>query len=301
MPKIEQIAEDLQLIKIVDTCSSYLLRSDSTYVLIEGGYPKFFPKLLNRFQKLNITVEDISYFIATHVHLDHVGFAGELASRNPELKVLVHELGAKHVLDPSRLNSSAQRTYGENFEVYGGLIPVPSAQLIAIKDGDSLKLPNNELTFHHTPGHAKHHLAIFERNHGYLFTGDALGNRSGKAPLFPVTPPADYDLELVLSSLDKIEKLNPNQLLFTHQGPASPSETIPLIEEARQKHKMWVEAVQDELSKDPNLTNSELVENLKARIPFISANSRFILSFLMNVAGIRLYLKRKKSQPQTSQ
>ncbi|MHC1590548.1 MAG: MBL fold metallo-hydrolase [Candidatus Helarchaeales archaeon] len=293
MQKVRKIDPNLWFLDIYGYLGAYLLRSGNIYVIIDGGYPAHFPELRDRLKNLNLDLKDISYFIATHVHLDHAGFAGLLARENPKLKVLVHEIGARYLKDPTRLNESAKKAYGDSFKHVGEVVPIPEDQLIPVKDGDSLELPNTILSFHHTPGHAKHHVVILDEQRRFLFTGDAVGNKVGDLPLFPTTPPADYDLNKVLASLDKIEALKPERLLFTHHGPAPASETSNLLQEARNQHVKWVLAVQEELKRDPSVSNDELLERLKSKIPAISKYPIFLPSCQLNVAGIRLSIKRR--------
>ena len=54
--------------------------------------------------------------LLTHIHLDHAGAAGHLARIYPSLQVYVHERGAPHVADPSKLWASATRLYGDDME-----------------------------------------------------------------------------------------------------------------------------------------------------------------------------------------
>ena len=54
------------------------------------------------------------------------GVTGTLVRENPAIEVFVHERGARHMIDPSKLLSSATRLYGADMErFWGDFLPVP--------------------------------------------------------------------------------------------------------------------------------------------------------------------------------
>lgn len=152
--------------------------------------------------------------LLTHIHLDHAGATGALVRRWPGLPVYVHERGAPHLVDPSKLLASAGRLYGDDMErLWGDVVPVPEANVTALSGGEEV------LGFHvsHTPGHASHHVSYFDGDSGRAFVGDTACVRiPPSAFVMPPTPPPDIDLELWLSSLEAIESWNPDSLGLTH-------------------------------------------------------------------------------------
>src|SRR5437764_9287401 len=149
----------------------------------------------------------------THVHLDHAGASGSLLKRFPTAEVWVHERGAPHVADPSKLLRSAARLYGTEMErLWGEVLPVPAERLRVLRGGEVLG------PFHvaYTPGHASHHVSYLHEPSGRAFTGDVTGVRIGEGPVLPPTPPPDIDLTAWRDSLDRVESWRPRSLALTH-------------------------------------------------------------------------------------
>ncbi|HWH95633.1 MAG TPA: MBL fold metallo-hydrolase [Baekduia sp.] len=154
--------------------------------------------------------------LLTHIHLDHAGAAGALVERWPDLEVWVHEKGARHVIDPSRLVASAQRIYGDAMErLWGRIVPVPEAN-VRILAGDGGEAEG--LTWAYTPGHAVHHVAYLHHGTRIAFTGDVAGVRIGDGPLLPPTPPPDIDVEAWHRSIDLVAGWDPAAVAVTHFG-----------------------------------------------------------------------------------
>jgi glyoxylase-like metal-dependent hydrolase (beta-lactamase superfamily II) len=152
----------------------------------------------------------------THIHLDHAGAAGTLVRRWPELEVWVHERGARHLADPSRLLASAERLYGADMDrLWGAFEPVPEANLRVLRGGESI----GDFAVAYTPGHASHHVSYLHEPSGRAFVGDVAGVRIPPAGLtLPPTPPPDVDLEAWRASLEAIEAWRPRSLGLTHFG-----------------------------------------------------------------------------------
>jgi len=154
--------------------------------------------------------------LLTHIHLDHAGAAGVLVRRWPDLEVCVHERGAPHVVDPTKLLASARQLYGDDMErLWGEVAPVPQRNLRVLKGGE--ELDGFEVAY--TPGHAWHHVAYRHAASGWAFTGDVAGVRiPPPGHLLPPTPPPDIDLEAWHRSLDAVAAWQPAALCLTHFG-----------------------------------------------------------------------------------
>jgi glyoxylase-like metal-dependent hydrolase (beta-lactamase superfamily II) len=151
----------------------------------------------------------------THIHLDHAGASGSLLRRFPDAEVWVHERGAPHLIDPTRLLESATRLYGQEMErLWGEVLPVPAERIRVLRGGESLG------PFHvaYTPGHASHHVSYLHEPTGRAFTGDVTGVRIGEGPVLAPTPPPDIDLDAWRASLDLIERWSPSSIAVTHFG-----------------------------------------------------------------------------------
>ncbi|MDQ3409420.1 MAG: MBL fold metallo-hydrolase, partial [Actinomycetota bacterium] len=154
--------------------------------------------------------------LLTHIHLDHAGAAGALVRRWPDLEVCVHERGAPHLVDPTKLLASAQQLYGDDMErLWGEVAPVPEGNLRVLKGGE--ELDGYEVAY--TPGHAWHHVAYRHAASGWAFTGDVTGVRiPPPGHVLPPTPPPDIDLEAWHRSLDAVAAWQPAALCLTHFG-----------------------------------------------------------------------------------
>jgi glyoxylase-like metal-dependent hydrolase (beta-lactamase superfamily II) len=153
--------------------------------------------------------------LLTHIHLDHAGAAGALAQRWPDTEVWVHERGAKHMLDPSRLMSSAARIYGDDMDrLWGGMHPVPEDRLRVLSGGERI----GPWRVEYTPGHASHHVSYLHEPTGTALVGDVAGCRIADGPILPPTPPPDVDLEAWHASLRTVAEWSPERLAITHFG-----------------------------------------------------------------------------------
>ena len=149
--------------------------------------------------------------------------------------MVVHERGARHLADPSRLIDSAARVYGPLLDdLYGRMLPVPAERVLAAADGMALDLGGGRsLRLVDAPGHAQHHQAVLDEQSGTLLVGDAVGVRlPGTGALRPATPPPDFDLEQAVATLLRLGALHPARLVLTHYGPvADPGATLAEAEE----------------------------------------------------------------------
>jgi glyoxylase-like metal-dependent hydrolase (beta-lactamase superfamily II) len=154
--------------------------------------------------------------LLTHIHFDHAGAAGALVREFPDLEVWVHERGARHLVDPTRLVASAKRLYGDDFDrQWGDVVPIPERSLRVLRGGESV----DGWDVAYTPGHASHHVSYRHQSTGWVFPGDTCGVRLPAGDLLlPPTPPPDIDLDAWYASLDAIEAWEPERLAITHFG-----------------------------------------------------------------------------------
>ena len=153
--------------------------------------------------------------LLTHIHFDHAGGAGALVRRWPDLPVWVHERGAPHLHDPSRLVRSARRIWPDDFErLWGEVVPIPERNLRPLAGGETI----DGFRVAYTPGHAIHHVAYLHEASGAAYTGDVAGVRIGTGPVIPPTPPPDIDLEAWQASIAALLDWAPERLCLTHFG-----------------------------------------------------------------------------------
>ncbi|MFW6126074.1 MAG: MBL fold metallo-hydrolase [Chloroflexota bacterium] len=198
-------------------------------VLIEPGPAAAVPTIQEAMQK--VSMHDVTYIIPTHIHMDHAGGMGRLAQLFPQAKVLVHPAGAKHAVDPARLIKATATVFGADFESrYGPILPVPEGQVYVPRDGERLKVNGRELQIMYAPGHAQHHMVIYDRRVQGLFCGEALGMPVHRTEpvAFPSVAPPNFDEELYLDTIDKLRQLEPHLVLYSH-GPAVTHQPETLI------------------------------------------------------------------------
>ena len=169
---------------------------------------------------LGLRAGDVRGILLTHIHLDHAGASGTLVRERPELPVYVHEAGAPHMIDPSRLLQSAGRLYGSDLtRLWGEVAPVPAGNVKVLKGGEQLDLDGRIVRVAYTPGHAAHHVSYFDTQSGSAFVGDTGGVRLAPSPYtVPPTPPPDIELRTWSDSLSSIRGWNPKCLYLTHFG-----------------------------------------------------------------------------------
>ena len=188
--------------------------------------------------------DDLAWLVVTHIHLDHAGGLGDLVEVFPNATVVVHPAGARHLTDPERLMASSARVYGELMDsVYGALRPVAGDRILAAEDGQRIDLGGRSLELLHAPGHARHHLGVFEPDGGVLFAGDGVGVLTPtSAALRPATPPPDFDPELALASMRRFAERRPEHLVLTHFGPVTPP--LDRLAEAEENLRRWCETAE---------------------------------------------------------
>jgi glyoxylase-like metal-dependent hydrolase (beta-lactamase superfamily II) len=154
--------------------------------------------------------------LLTHIHLDHAGATGVLCRRYPNLSVYVHELGAPHLVDPSKLLKSAGRLYGDAmWELWGEVAPVPEERITTLSGGETVE----GFRVAYTPGHAGHHVSYLHEESGDAYVGDVAGVRIPPYPFVVApTPPPDIDVEAWLDSLHTVASWSPQTLRLTHFG-----------------------------------------------------------------------------------
>jgi glyoxylase-like metal-dependent hydrolase (beta-lactamase superfamily II) len=214
-------------------------------VLIETGSQSSVPVLLAALGKVGVGPDDLAGIAVTHIHLDHAGGVGDVARAFPSATVYVHEKGARHLADPSRLIDSAARVYGPLLDsLYGRMDPTDATRLHVVADGEEIAVgPGRTLVAVDSPGHAKHHVGFHDSQSGVLFAGDAIGVRLPDAGVLrPATPPPDFDLDLALNSLRKFAARRPSALALAHYGLLeSPEE---LLAEADDTLRQWAETAE---------------------------------------------------------
>lgn len=225
---------------------SYLIPhvSGEQFVLIECGSGSTLGALEQAISQAGFDPAALSDVLVTHIHLDHAGAAGALATRF-DANVYVHEQGAPHLVDPNRLWSSASRIYGDAMQrLWGEILPVPENQLKSVTDGDSIQVGGHTLQVIHSPGHAGSHV-VYQLDSD-VFTGDAAAIAMGDAGdaatvVRPAVPPPEIDLELWRDTVAKLKAARASRLLLTHFGAITDVDTH--LEAITTENARWADTI----------------------------------------------------------
>lgn len=211
---------DVELFGASELSCSYLVHATEP-ALIETGPATVFDTLRS---KLDAAGVEPRHVVLTHIHLDHGGGAGHVSELFPGATIWVHDVGAPHVVDPTRLVASARRLFGDALDaMYGEPDPVPEERLKVMEEGTVIPLGDRELRVLYTPGHARHEVTLYEADSGAAFVGDTAGVCYGADWQKPATPPPEFDLDAALDSIARVQELKPSTICFTHFGPGSES------------------------------------------------------------------------------
>lgn len=243
--------------------ASCLLESDGQMALVDPGPSTSLPMLREKLRKQGVELTDLNALLLTHIHLDHAGATGTLLHENPRLRVYVHESGAHHLADPSKLLASATRLYGGAMDrLFGEFLPVPAEHIESLRGGEEIRIGSRRFSVLYTPGHASHHVTYFEEAAGHAFVGDTSGIRiEGHSFVLPVTPPPDIDIERWHESMDLILSRNPSRLFLTHFGwSENPAEHF---DELRERLTRWAAHIRDGL--DPAGSVDVETDKLRAK------------------------------------
>lgn len=299
---------DLMDLSLKERTGSYII-NEETLTIIETSASPSIPHLKKGLSKLNINLEDIQYIILTHIHLDHAGGAGLFLKECPNARIIVHPKGRRHLIDPTRLISGARAVYGEKFdELFDPIVPIPEERILVMEHEEKLSLSDTcTLTFYHTPGHANHHLSIFDSASKGMFTGDTCGIQytiGSKRFYFPSTSPNQFDPKKMMNSIHLYRSLHLDRLYFGHYGV---SEEVSLAlsevekwldlflkksEEQYSSHVTMEENVRAITSALIDLTGRELVQKgIDPKNPIFS-----LLELDMNVSAMGIvdyFIKQK--------
>lgn len=215
---------DLDFVGVKGVIAAVVLHGPGGAAIIDPGPSSTLPALRAGLERAGIALTDVRAILLTHIHLDHAGATGTLVRENPALRVYVHEKGAAHMVDPSKLIASATRLWGGEMDaLWGEMRPVPAGNLEILRGGERITAGGRDVEVAYTPGHASHHVSYFSADTGIAFVGDTAGVRlqAGRF-IMPPTPPPDIDLEVWRDSLAAINAWHPGTLFITHFGPFAP-------------------------------------------------------------------------------
>jgi glyoxylase-like metal-dependent hydrolase (beta-lactamase superfamily II) len=223
--------------------AAYPLETSDGPALFDCGPSTCVDRLKAGLAEHGLALTDVRHLLLSHIHPDHAGAAGTLVREHPHLQVHVSEIGAPHLVDPSRLERSARRLWGESFDaLWGSIEPVPVENIREV--GDRVV----GLECFPTPGHASHHVSYLDGD-GTLYAGDAVGVRIQPARhILPQAPPPEVNLEAWNKTLDEIEMRAPERLAIIHFGVAD--DTNDHLSRMRDELRLWAERVAEGMAEE---------------------------------------------------
>jgi glyoxylase-like metal-dependent hydrolase (beta-lactamase superfamily II) len=288
--------------------AAYLLDAAEP-TLVETGPGTSVEPVTRALTQLGVAAAELANVVVTHIHLDHAGGVGALSERFPRATIWVHERGAKHLADPTKLVASATQAWGERemAEFFLPVQPVDPPRLRSLADGDTIPMGDRTLAVMDTPGHASHHVALVDDRTGAIFTGDALGIHVPDLPVLrPATPPPDFDLERYVASIDRIRDASRSVLLFAHFGPLHDVDTT--CDLAIRRVRDWARLVEEGMAEtdDPD----ELASRLEAAalddietgaeatldLEMLEDRLRLLSSIRMNAQGLARYWRKRRER-----
>ena len=212
------------------TTAIHLIESERRVAFVDTANFGVMPQALAALDTLGLGPDAVDYVILTHLHLDHAGGAGVMMEAFPNARLVVHPRGARHMIDPARLMAGVESVYGRERAqaTYGTLRPVAAERIIEASDNTLLRLGSRELMCIDAPGHARHHIAIVDRQTSGIFSGDAFGisyremDVDGRALIFPSTSPTQFDPDAMRCSIERMLAFNPEAVYLTHFSRLAP-------------------------------------------------------------------------------
>lgn len=301
--RVEQLSDGLLA---VDTMTAGMEKVTAGYLLqaprptlVECGPALSIDHLVESLRGLGMDPDDLAYLVVSHIHLDHAGGAGDVLEAFPSATVVVSEVGARHLVDPERLNASSRRVYGELMDtVYGECTPIAQERVLGVADGDRLDLGDGRtLELLYTPGHAKHHISALDSDTGALFVGDSAGVRMpGMSAIRPAMPPPDFDLVLAERTLQRYLALDPTTVYLAHYGAVDPPQEA--LTEALDTMLSWVEVADEAWHEHREIDH--IAETLAHRFaseiepdadPEVQARLELLNGYRSNAMGLARYLQ----------
>ena len=287
---------DLKPADFENFIASYVLKGEKT-AIIETGPTLTVPNLLKGLEEINVKPDEIDFVMVSHIHLDHGGGAGTLLEHLPNAKLIVHPRGIPHLEDPQTLWVQARKALGKIVDFYGKPQPIPKDRMIPAENNMQLDLGDDiRIRIIETLGHASHHISFFEKSNEILFPGDTAGIYIRSLDVIVPTTPPLLVLHMILDSIEKLKKLEPKKLCYTHFGLAD--DALGKLDTYANQLKLWASIIKQGLKNGENLERirERIIEEdstVRKALPYIKNHpimSRGII--LQNIEGFIAYFKK---------
>jgi len=293
--RAESVHEDLWYVdtgmyEVEEYGSVYLIDADRP-ALVDTGLGTNVERVHDLLDAAGVAPADLAAIALTHVHLDHAGGAGRLVEDCPNATVYVHESGARHLVDPSRLWAGTKQAVGDQIEYYTEPTPVPDDRIVELTDGDEIDLDDRSLVARHVPGHAPHQVVFDAPALDGVFTADAAGIYTPSTDEVHVTsPPPNFDFEQAVADVELLAALDRSWLLYAHFGPAR---TADRLNEYTTVLEEWVRAVERE--REAHAEDDAVVAHFVEAVetPDVWSDHKARAEVSMNVRGVLTYLDRR--------
>lgn len=212
----------------------HLIIHQGQAAVVDTGTNASVPRVLAALAAAGIAPEKVAWVMLTHIHLDHAGGAGSLICAFPNAKLLVHPRGVHHMVDPTRLWQATAAVYGAEraFALYGRLAPIAEERIVAAVDGLEIGMGERRFQVIDAPGHARHHICIWDERARAFFTGDAFGlsyrdlDVNGRASILPTTTPTQFDPVAMHATIERMLSFRPEAMYLTHYSRVTDVERL---------------------------------------------------------------------------
>lgn len=240
---------DLQFLGRSHVIASAVVRGPAGVAIVDPGPTSCLATLELGLQEQGVRWDEVRHILLTHIHLDHAGATGAIVRAHPHITVFVHELGAQHMIDPTRLLDSATRLYGDQMDrLWGEFAAVPQSHVVSLVGGERIETGGRVFDVAYTPGHAVHHVSFFDASSGLAFVGDVAGVCALGGYVLPPTPPPDIDLDAWSTSVDRILEWSPATLFLTHFGAVT--EVRPHLSQLLDNLQLTADVVRESLERE---------------------------------------------------
>ncbi len=241
--------------------ASYVIKAKKA-AIIETGPTLTIPNLLAGLREIEVDVRDVDYVAVSHIHLDHGGGTGALLNHLPKARLIVHKRGALHIVNPEKLWTQAKQVLGKVAELYKEPLPVAKERIIVAEDEIAFSLGGGvELRVLETLGHASHHQSFYEERSRGVFPGDTAGIYVPEFDVIIPTTPSPFHLETTLASIEKLKRLKPELLYYSHFGRTT--DALKKLQTHASQLRLWANIVAEKIKE--KATIEEIKEEITRR------------------------------------